>query len=104
MKLTIIDNIISLGYQNLVEEVWGSSYFDWYFNSQISVKGDDDVNTGFTHRTFYTDNGKPVATTYYHLVYPILSYSYHQPNISGHNLYFFFLIHQIQILLFASLF
>ena len=72
MKLTIIDNIISLGYQNLVEEVWGSSYFDWYFNSQISVKGDDDVNTGFTHRTFYTDNGKPVATTYNHLVYPIL--------------------------------
>ena len=72
MKLTVLDNIISPGYQNLVEEIMGGTYFDWYFNSQISVVGDDDTNSGFTHKIFYTDNGKPVGTTYYHLVYPIL--------------------------------
>ena len=31
MKLTVIDNIISPGYQNLVEEIMGGTYFDWYF-------------------------------------------------------------------------
>ena len=70
--IEVIDDFLPLYNFNQLQSTLLGAYFDWYFNSQISVKGDDDVNTGFTHRTFYTDNGKPVATTYYHLVYPIL--------------------------------
>ena len=49
MKLTIIDNVISLGYQNLVEETFNSTNFDWYYQAVISAEGRDDVNTGFRH-------------------------------------------------------
>jgi hypothetical protein len=72
MKLTVLDNIISTGYQDLVEEIMGGTYFDWYFNSQISVVGGSDTNSGFTHKIFSIENGNPVGTTYYHLIFPIL--------------------------------
>ena len=68
MKLTIIDNVISLGYQNLVEETFNSTNFDWYYQAVISAEGRDDVNTGFSHRIF----GDNAASPYYQFTYPIL--------------------------------
>ena len=68
MKLTIIDNVISLGYQNLVEESFNSTNFDWYYQAAISAEGRDDVNTGFSHRIF----GDNAASPYYQFTYPIL--------------------------------
>ena len=50
--ITVIDDCISKGYQNFVESTLENPEFPWYFNSQISVPGSSDPNTGFSHTAF----------------------------------------------------
>ena len=70
MNLTIIDDAISKGYQNLVENDFCSSYSSWYYNEHITDKNpqSNDTNSGFSHIIF----AETKKSEYYALVYPIL--------------------------------
>ena len=47
MKPTIIDNVISSGYQDCVENIFDIN-FSWYFTPRISDDVNTDPNTGFS--------------------------------------------------------
>ncbi len=70
MNLTIIDDAISKGYQNIIENDLCSPYSSWYYNEHITDKNPQskDTNSGFSHIIF----AKTKKSEYYALVYPIL--------------------------------
>ena len=51
MKPTVIDNVISSGYQQYVENIF-SMNFSWYFTPRVSDDVNADPNTGFSHLIF----------------------------------------------------
>tara|TARA_B100000427_G_scaffold308785_1_gene297270 strand:+ start:403 stop:930 length:528 start_codon:yes stop_codon:yes gene_type:complete len=67
MKFTIIDNVISKGYQNAIETDFSSNNFPWYFYSSITHKNID-TNSGFSHVIF----GEEGRSRYYACTYPVL--------------------------------
>ena len=67
MKFTIIDNVISKGYQNAIETDFSSTNFPWYFCSSITQKNKD-TNSGFGHEIF----GEKGRSQYYACTYPVL--------------------------------
>ena len=69
MESIIIDDAISKGYQNLVENDFCSSYSSWYYNEHITDRNNEkDTNSGFSHIIF----AETKKSEYYALVYPIL--------------------------------
>ena len=70
MELTIIDNAISKGYQNLIKGTFSTPSVDWYFNENTTYTSDDKPSsTGFSHTIF--DNDQPLGP-FFHLVYPVV--------------------------------
>ena len=51
MRPVVIDNIISSGYQQYVENIF-SMNFSWYFTPRVSDDVSEDSNTGFSHLIF----------------------------------------------------
>jgi hypothetical protein len=51
MRPIVIDNVISLGYQQYVENIF-SMNFPWYFTPRVSDDVSEDSNTGFSHLIF----------------------------------------------------
>ena len=48
MRPVVIDNVISSGYQQYVENIF-STNFSWYFTPRVSDDVSEDPNTGFSH-------------------------------------------------------
>ena len=70
MELTIIDNAISKGYQNLIKGTFSTPSVDWYFNENTTYTSDEKPSsTGFSHTIF--DNDQPLGP-FFHLVYPVV--------------------------------
>ena len=51
MRPVVIDNVISSGYQEYVENIF-SMNFSWYFTPRVSDDVSEDSNTGFSHLIF----------------------------------------------------
>ena len=51
--VTILDDVISLGYQNLIENLFNSDSYNWNHISGLTF--DDDNNTGFVSKIFHSD-------------------------------------------------
>ena len=51
MRPVVIDNVISLGYQEYVENIFGMN-FSWFFTPRVSDDVSEDSNTGFSHPIF----------------------------------------------------
>ena len=69
MKLTVIDNVISKTYQNLIQDNFSTSKIAWYFAENITKKTSDMPSSGFSH-TIFKDNN-PTGSLF-NLVFPIL--------------------------------
>ena len=69
MKLTVIDNVISKTYQNLIQDNFSTSKIAWYFAENITKKDSDMPSSGFSH-TIFKDNN-PTGSLF-NLVFPIL--------------------------------
>ena len=69
MKLTVIDNVISKNYQNLIEDNFSTSKIAWYFAENITSQASDTSSSGFSH-TIFKDNN-PTGSLF-NLVLPIL--------------------------------
>ena len=67
MKPTIIDNVISSGYQDFVENIFDMN-FSWYFTPRISDDVSTDPNTGFSSIIF---EDKTPYSNHYGVVLPI---------------------------------
>ena len=51
--VTILDDVISIGYQNLIENLFNSDSYNWNHISGLTF--DDDNNTGFVSKIFHSD-------------------------------------------------
>ena len=51
MRPVVIDNVISSGYQEYVENIF-SINFSWFFTPRVSDDVSEDSNTGFSHPIF----------------------------------------------------
>jgi hypothetical protein len=71
-KIAVIDDCISVGYQNFVESTLDSSEFPWYYTSQISVPGSVDPNSGFSHTAFRNYENDKGRSQYFEILLPIL--------------------------------
>ena len=75
MKTTIIEDVISRGYQNHIQNAFEDKHFPWYFTPEISKPGTGDPNSGFSH-TMYVAYTKPGEVNhkspYFDVVLPIL--------------------------------
>jgi hypothetical protein len=75
----IIDDVISISYQNLIENEFNSNNFPYYFNDTINNNIEDNIYTdkritnayGLSH-TIYNCETKLINSNYYFLVLPIL--------------------------------
>tara|TARA_R100000008_G_scaffold42127_1_gene24259 strand:- start:390 stop:923 length:534 start_codon:yes stop_codon:yes gene_type:complete len=70
-NVVVIDNVISKGYQDLVERILTGTEFPWFFNKQITNarRGSPDSATGFSHMAL--EQGK-VKNQYADILTPIL--------------------------------
>ena len=68
MKITILDDIISTGYQNHIQDIFFNQKFPWFFTPVISTTEGGVPNSGLTH-IIYENNEK---SPYFDLVLPIL--------------------------------
>ena len=81
MKITILDNIISTGYQNYIQNLFCDKKFPWYFTPEISRPGEDDPNSGFSHTIYKNCNGQAdERSPYFDSVLPILFEGLHEYN------------------------
>tara|TARA_B100002019_G_C21093879_1_gene509999 strand:+ start:151 stop:696 length:546 start_codon:yes stop_codon:yes gene_type:complete len=71
-KIVIIDDCISKAYQDSVESILDNPDFPWYFNSQISLPGTSDTNTGFSHAAFRKDGNDIHQSKYFEILLPVL--------------------------------
>ena len=79
MKLTVIDNVISKNYQNLIEDNFSTSKIAWYFAENITSQASDTSSSGFSH-TIFKDNNPTLHNTphldhtfkHYTMIYYIL--------------------------------
>ena len=76
MKITILDNIISTGYQNHIQNLFCDKKFPWFFTPEISTPGENDPNSGLSH-IIYKDNER---SPYFDSVLPILFEGLHKYN------------------------
>ena len=53
MVVKVIDDVVSKGYQNLIENTISSDNFDWNYITGLTF--DDDSYTGFVKRIFFKD-------------------------------------------------
>ena len=53
MVVKVIDDVVSKGYQNLIENTLSSDNFDWNYITGLTF--DDDSYTGFVKRIFFKD-------------------------------------------------
>jgi hypothetical protein len=70
--ITVIDDCIAAGYQNFIETTLENPEFPWYYNSQISVPGSSDPNTGFSHTAFRNYENDKAQSRYFEILLPIL--------------------------------
>ena len=55
MAYEVIDDIVGVGYQNLIEN--GCNTFDWNYVSSLTYKDSDTEHTGFCNLIFDIDDG-----------------------------------------------
>ncbi len=67
MKPIVIDNVVSSGYQQYIENTFNMS-FPWYYTPRISDDVSDDMNSGFSHLVF--DENNPLSK-YFDALIPI---------------------------------
>ena len=67
MRPVVIDNVISLGYQEYVENIF-SMDFSWFFTPRVSDDLSEDLNTGFSHLVF---EDKTTFSKHYDALLPI---------------------------------
>lgn len=67
MRPVVIDNVISSGYQQYVENIF-STNFSWYFTPRVSDDVSEDPNTGFSHLVF---EDKTTFSKHYDTLIPI---------------------------------
>ena len=53
MVVKVIDDVVSKGYQNLIENTISSDNFDWNYITGLTF--DDDSYTGFVKRIFFKE-------------------------------------------------
>ena len=71
MKLIVLDNVISEGYQNYLSEQFTSSNFPWYYTSGATfLETEQDKNTAFSSLLF--SNDLQYKSTYCDFLYPLL--------------------------------
>ena len=67
MRPVVIENVISSGYQQYVENIF-SMDFSWYFTPRVSDDVSEDSNTGFSHLIF---EDKTTLSKHYDAMIPI---------------------------------
>tara|TARA_B100000941_G_C28475930_1_gene539168 strand:- start:692 stop:1213 length:522 start_codon:yes stop_codon:yes gene_type:complete len=68
MVVKVIDDVVSKGYQNLIENTICSDNFDWNYITGLTF--DDDSNTGFVNKIFSSEH--QFRTPYADLLIPLL--------------------------------
>jgi len=71
-RIAVIDDCISVGYQNFIESALDNAEFPWYFTSQISVPGSTDPNSGFSHTAFRNYENDQGRSKYFEILLPVL--------------------------------
>ena len=73
MKITVIDDVISKGYQNLIEENFSSADIGWFYTETSTNDTKHDTYSGFSQLIFKDDNPVgPVGNLLCNLIFPVL--------------------------------